>query len=1037
MYDGGYTMDNSTQAMSQTIKGFYQAAGTTGRITHIVGSGQSNKMENLRLPGKDTQTGASTILNPFAATLGSNWDNPMYNLTGVTVSSSPQFGDSVTTSVDHIGFGSFDCLSWGAVIYRTAVLDTDGDGELNLWETATGLTDPNGHALPNLSAMGADPNVKDLFVELGYMKTDVQTTYGSDVKPAHQHMPYAEALRKAGDAYLAKGIKAHFDVGDPTAYHNLGAEYQATGAGAGVDAYLVPSAQGTAAPRGGEAIDESVTACPAPDCQFPGYPGTVGWKVGFKFFRDQLLSPNKPPLDANGDDPCDVDGVFPGSDDGPGGVCERRFDRNRLQMFHFALGAHHVGLPVSEFPCLHGSDPVPAGADGACSTGDVDNPNFHVPRTNSGIADFPGGDVLIVLGGFLDNNGKPVGTAFMQGATLMHELGHNFDLSHAGIWKVPSVTPPDPNCKPNYLSIMNYLFQLRGLYNNITPGVPQMDYSAEVLGSINEASLSDGPLTGTPRYLTGWYAPQSAYTVGSAAARHCDGTPLLKDANGNLTEPPMVRIDGPEIVADSIDWNPDPSVSSLTAQDINFDGFMASDSPNVQGQSINVGANDWANLRLNSLASRRNVLGLSIQTDRDELGRNGLGRNGLGRNGLGRDALEGDGLGRNGLGRNGLGRNGLGVDELDTTIAAASGYAPPNSVTVCVVGVGSCAPTGPNQLHRNRVNWQPSTSGVPVFQYLVYRQQQGQSLAQKVLVGTTTNLFFVDTTELPDGDATGIKFAYRIVAEFADGPPHTFSGPSTPPIFVSARNDAPVAVAPDPASGTYTTLQGTPLTIAASGVVANDTDVDSSSSSLRAVVVVGPAVGNTLTLNTNGGFTYTPAPAFFGNDTFTYKVYRRMSDAGSAVQHLLQYGHGDNDGNPTELRIRQRAEPAATRWQVVQDCQSGDASLAVDAQWLGGRHARCGFEAVNCDCTADRRDADLYSGGSWIELVPVLRSDEDPPIQLAGQRRQRYGAAGRDVQGNREAWQDRPDVRAVFSDVEVKTSKAAELLELLVPEFRR
>ena len=70
MYHGGYTMDNSTQAMSQTIKGFYQAAGTTGRITHIVGSGQSNKMENLRLPGKDTQTGASTILNPFAATLG-------------------------------------------------------------------------------------------------------------------------------------------------------------------------------------------------------------------------------------------------------------------------------------------------------------------------------------------------------------------------------------------------------------------------------------------------------------------------------------------------------------------------------------------------------------------------------------------------------------------------------------------------------------------------------------------------------------------------------------------------------------------------------------------------------------------------------------------------------------------------------------------------------------------------------------------------------------------------------------------------------
>ena len=32
-----------------------------------------------------------------------------------------------------------------------------------------------GAALPNLAAMGANPNAKDVFVEIGYMQTTAQT----------------------------------------------------------------------------------------------------------------------------------------------------------------------------------------------------------------------------------------------------------------------------------------------------------------------------------------------------------------------------------------------------------------------------------------------------------------------------------------------------------------------------------------------------------------------------------------------------------------------------------------------------------------------------------------------------------------------------------------------------------------------------------------------------------------------------------------------------------------------------------------------
>ena len=115
-------MDNSTGGMSQTIKGFYDPAPVAGKITHIVGSGQANKPERLLVPG-------STVINPFQSLQGDSWDN-------VTLPTAAITGDSLTTSVDHAGFGSFDCLTWSAIVYRTQVNDTDGDGLLDKWESS-------------------------------------------------------------------------------------------------------------------------------------------------------------------------------------------------------------------------------------------------------------------------------------------------------------------------------------------------------------------------------------------------------------------------------------------------------------------------------------------------------------------------------------------------------------------------------------------------------------------------------------------------------------------------------------------------------------------------------------------------------------------------------------------------------------------------------------------------------------------------------------------------------------------------------------
>jgi VCBS repeat-containing protein len=77
-------------------------------------------------------------------------------------------------------------------------------------------------------------------------------------------------------------------------------------------------------------------------------------------------------------------------------------------------------------------------------------------------------------------------------------------------------------------------------------------------------------------------------------------------------------------------------------------------------------------------------------------------------------------------------------------------------------------------------------------------------------------------------------------------------------------NEAPVAVA-----DSYEATEDTVLTVAAPGVLANDTDVDNNT--LSAAVVTQPTNG-TLVLNANGSFTYTPNANFNGTDSFTYRA---------------------------------------------------------------------------------------------------------------------------------------------------------------------
>ncbi len=101
-------------------------------------------------------------------------------------------------------------------------------------------------------------------------------------------------------------------------------------------------------------------------------------------------------------------------------------DYSRLPICHYMLMAYSQG------------------ADGSAGSG--------------GVAELNGNDLIITLGNWGLNSNDLASTNSLinfQSITIMHELGHNLGLMHGG--------DSDVNYKPNYLSVMNYLYALNGL----------------------------------------------------------------------------------------------------------------------------------------------------------------------------------------------------------------------------------------------------------------------------------------------------------------------------------------------------------------------------------------------------------------------------------------------------------------------------------------------------------------------------------------------------------------------------------------------
>ncbi len=255
--------------------------------------------------------------------------------------------------------------------------DRDGDGLFDVWET-DGI-DTDGDQVPELDLpdLGADPDHKDVFLEIDHMTGHALAQTAIDrVVAAFDAAPVANPDGQPG-------IALHVDNG-PSSQMTPGESW-----GARSDAGELPH----------QAVLGSLIAN-----------GDYDWSA-----FDQLKAAS--------------------------------FAPDRAPAFHYVVSAHRFGSATT---------------------------------SSSGISrDIGASDLLVTLGPVFEP-GESSGTVEQQAGTLMHELGHNLGLRHGGA--------DDRNYKANYLSVMNYAFQFRGLQH--ADGTTSLDYSRFSI-PLNERQLDE------------------------------------------------------------------------------------------------------------------------------------------------------------------------------------------------------------------------------------------------------------------------------------------------------------------------------------------------------------------------------------------------------------------------------------------------------------------------------------------------------------------------------------------------------------------
>jgi len=193
-----------------------------------------------------------------------------------------------------------------------------------------------------------------------------------------------------------------------------------------------------------------------------------------------------------------------------------------------------------------------------------------------------------------------------------------------------------------------------------------------------------------------------------------------------------------------------------------------------------------------------------------------------------------------------------------------------------------------------------------------------------------------------------------------------------------------------------TVNEDTALTVAAPGVLANDSDPDGPSP-LTAVLVAGPSHALSFALNADGSYNYTPAANYNGPDSFTYQAQDGLNSLSNTATVSLTVTPIDDPPMAVADSATVPEDAPATAVPVLAndtDVDGGPISIASVTQPANGAVVITGGgtgltyqPAANyCNSVAGSADTFTYTlapGGSSTTVSMTVTCVDDPPTAVA------------------------------------------------------
>jgi subtilisin len=213
---------------------------------------------------------------------------------------------------------------------------------------------------------------------------------------------------------------------------------------------------------------------------------------------------------------------------------------------------------------------------------------------SSGLAETLGNDLIVSLGCGFKPYGDNVDSNAEQAGTFMHELGHNLNLAHGGpnsaVLNVRTATDYNMNCKPNYLSVMNYARQIPNSVYDRASWEAAFNYGGAGYQTALDYSRTTAPSGGaTPGAIAETGANEVAGTAAADGKLHHiiyyksnAATVNMKDSGANF------------------DFNGDGVTNGAPAADVNNVGSKVAGCGPLSGETER-SYNDWNDVKLQFL----------------------------------------------------------------------------------------------------------------------------------------------------------------------------------------------------------------------------------------------------------------------------------------------------------------------------------------------------------------------------------------------------------------------------------------------------